>query len=92
MNNLDSRLQRLFRAAARADAAPLPDSPPFGFETRVLAHWSACKENSVLLFHRALLISSAVMAVAVAMSYSSWTASATTEVTLADSAIQTSLP
>jgi len=92
MNELDPRLQRLFRAAARAVAAPVPDTPPFGFETRVLAHWAACKDTAAQVFRRAFLICSGVMALAIALSYSSWTASATTEVTLADSAIETSLP
>ncbi len=40
MSTLDDELARLFRSAA---AAPndIPDAPPFGFETRVVAQWRA---------------------------------------------------
>ena len=92
MSELDPRLQRLFHAAARAPRPEL-DLPPFGFETRVLAHWAACKDLSTApFFRRAFLVCSAVMLLAVVFSYSTWTTLATTETTLADSAIQMSLP
>lgn len=93
MSELDPRLQRLFRAAARAPHAAPDAAPPFGFETRVLAHWATCKDLSTApFFRRAFLVCSAVMLLTVALSYSTWTASASTETTLADSAIEMSLP
>ena len=94
MSSLDPRLSRLFRAASR-EPRPLPDSVPFGFETRVLAHWrSAAQDLSMApFFRRAFLVCSAVMLLAAAFSYSTWTSAASnTELCLADSAIEISLP
>ena len=94
MNQIDPRLQRLFEASARAPR-PQPEAIPFGFDTRVLAHWkSELEENGLApLFRRACLISSAVMLVTLLVSYSNSTSSSSgAEVTLADSAVELSLP
>lgn len=40
MNDADSRLQRLLKTAAKARIEE-PASPPFGFDTRVVALWRA---------------------------------------------------
>lgn len=40
MSKLDPELNRLFRAAASSGAV-VPEEPPFGFATRVVAQWRA---------------------------------------------------
>ena len=90
MNQLDPRLARLFQAAARAPRPPL-DTPPFGFETRVLAHFPSTPRE-LPIFGRAFLVCSAVMMLTVVLSYQTWTSNSTPEATVADSAIELSLP
>lgn len=47
----DERLQRLFKAAAKA-APEAPSAPPLGLETRVVAQWRAAgaEDDSVFVF------------------------------------------
>ena len=90
MNQLDPRLLRLFQAASRAPR-PAPASPPYGFETRVLAHVLSLPQE-LPIFGRAFLICSAVMMLTLVLSYENWSSSTTPEATVADSAIEMSLP
>ena len=67
MNPLDERLNRLFRAAALADTAPMA-KPPFGLETRVLAAWRTAQvapmwETGILV--RGLLLAGMIMVISV---------------------------
>ena len=94
MKQIDSRLMRLFQAAARAQR-PVPQTPPYGFETRVLAHWrTAVPEMSMApVFRRAFLVCSALMLLAAAFEYSAGSSgTSSTELAVADSAIELSLP
>ena len=97
MKEIDDRLRRLLESAATSPRE-IPDEPPFGFATRVLAslHTASPADDAILftevLFRRALACGIAVMLLTVAASYHSLTASAGTEVEIANSAIEASLP
>ena len=97
MKEIDDCLRRLLKSAATSPRE-IPDEPPFGFATRVLAslHIDSSADEEALfievLFRRALACGVAVMLLTVAASYHTLTASAGTEEEIANSAIETSLP
>ena len=97
MKEIDDCLRRLLKSAATCPSV-IPDEPPIGFATRVLASLRAASpadEEPVfteVLFRRVLACSIAVMLLTVAASYHTLTASAGTEEEIANSAIETSLP
>jgi len=68
----DFDLQRLLRAAAET-VSDQADEMPFGFETRVLAHWRAGLASDFVdvgrLLRRVVLLSLAVIALAGAGTY-----------------------
>ncbi len=72
MRPTDERLQRLFKAAAKA-APEAPSAPPLGLETRVLAHWHAAVEDDSFsvfaFFRRAVLGAGLVLALCAAWSF-----------------------
>ena len=95
MNHIDSSLQRLFRAAARA-RQELPTEAPFGFEVRVLNAWRAglADDYAVVLaplFRRAFVCACAVIIVSAALTLGSWRESAPNELSTVDSVMQLSL-
>jgi hypothetical protein len=68
----DSQIDRLLRSAANAPAHDIP-SPPFGFETRVVALWRAGAANGVVngigrLVRHVTLIAAAVIVLSSAAS------------------------
>lgn len=73
MKTIDEKLQRLFRAAAKA-APEQADAPPLGLETRVLANWRAAsaEDDNVpvfAFFRRAALGAGLVLALCAAWSF-----------------------
>jgi hypothetical protein len=82
MKNSDQSLDRLLRAAAQhrsAQPAVAGSEPPFGFTSRVVAHWLAGAGRDrigleALWFRRSLLCAVAVMAISVGWSYKTDTA------------------
>ena len=74
MNRDDLKLQRLFKAAKSAQAAPAEEMPLY-LAGRVIAHWRAgtVKDDSwqmlVLVFRRALVCAGIVMLFTLAWSY-----------------------
>ncbi len=67
MNPLDDQINRLFRAAAKADSEPV-FAPPFGLETRMLAAWrgAALAETGFWdpgLLVRGLILASVIMVI-----------------------------
>jgi hypothetical protein len=82
MKNSDSSLDRLLRAAAQYRPG-VPEEPPFGFATRVVATWRAGAgaerigleaKLQALWFRRAALCALAVMAITVGWSFKTDTA------------------
>jgi hypothetical protein len=63
----DVQLDRLLKAAAQAPKAAA-GNPPFGLETRVLAHWRASSRNEngdfLVLWFRRIAICAGILAVA----------------------------
>jgi len=92
-NNMD-------RLLASAAAAPreLPGTMPFGFATRVLAQLrpdATAEENAAfagMIFRRALVCGFVLMLIALAVSFGTHSASESTEMLVANSAIELSLP
>ncbi len=83
MKPTDVRLERLFKAAAKA-APEAPGTPPFGLETRVLAEWRAAEgdDDAVSLFaffHRAVLGAALVLVLCAAWSFTQTGGSVTGE-------------
>ncbi len=72
MKPTDERLQRLFKAAAKA-APEAPGAPPLGLETRVLAHWRTAGEEDAVsvfaFFRRAVLGAGLVLVLCAAWSF-----------------------
>jgi hypothetical protein len=67
MNPIDDQLNRLFRAAAQGQPAPVP-MPAYGLETRVMAAWRAGQAVEagfwdMALLVRGLILASVIMAV-----------------------------
>ena len=96
MKNSDLQLDRLLRAAAEA-TSDQPNEMPFGFDTRVLAHWRAGLNRDFVdvgrLLRRVVVLSLAVLALASAGAYhelrqaDDFGDSLTDEYAIADSAI-----
>jgi len=100
MSDLDSQLDKLFKAASRAPRETSCELP-YGFETRVLAAWAASPAEEISLlafFQRALLACLAVMALTLAYSYGNWNNTVSSNPLYAmtdsavDSAVDISLP
>ena len=72
MKHSDLAVNRLLRAAAEA-TNDQPNEMPFGFETRVLAHWRASENRDLVdlgrLLRRVVVLSLAVIALASAGTY-----------------------
>ena len=86
----DDQINRLMRSAAHADDLP-DEAMPFGFETRVIAQWkSRAEEVSFALFRRALAFACAAVLASFALSYHTLKSSPSTELALADNAMETS--
>ncbi|HXA08372.1 MAG TPA: hypothetical protein VNW28_00225 [Chthoniobacterales bacterium] len=72
MKSSDRQLERLLHAAAEA-TSEAPNEMPFGFDTRVLAHWRAGLNRDFVdvghLLRRVVLLSLAVIALAGAGTY-----------------------
>ncbi|HEX4086819.1 MAG TPA: hypothetical protein VHY22_18035 [Chthoniobacteraceae bacterium] len=89
MNNPDSSLDRLLRAASRRQPAGLGnEEPPFGFATRVIAGWHAGSGRDrqgldVVWFRRSLLCALVVMAISVGWSFKMDTSPANDELAIA---------
>jgi len=94
MNPFDERLNRLLKAASGTPR--LSDSPPFGMEARVIARVRSFHANggdaALAFLRRALICASAVMILSLALSYRTLATPTSTEVTIANSAIEESLP
>ena len=100
MNDVDVRLERLLRAAARADVDQSP-AMPFGFDTRVLAlsrENGLTNGNGLSRFVRrvafaaaAIIIVSGAAAVREFVQADEFDGPMTNEYTIADSAIQSEL-
>jgi hypothetical protein len=95
MDNRDNKLDRLLRSAAQLSDEP--ETPPFGFETRVVALWRATanKPNGVArLVRRVALLSGAVLVASTAAAFwelkqsSEIGDSTTNEFAIADSTIE----
>lgn len=97
MSDPKNNLERLLASAAAAPRE-LPGTMPFGFATRVLAHLrpdSTAEENAAfagMIFRRALVCGFALMLIALAVSFGTRSASESTEMLVANSAIELSLP
>jgi len=95
MSTPDHRLERLLQAAAQAPR-PVDTVLPLGFQTRVLAKWRASADQPSLtgLLNRAMLACFALAILTVAFSYENWfdTSSASTVLSVADTAIEISFP
>ena len=67
MKPVDEQLDRLLKSAAQAPRTTAGD-PPFGLETRVLAHWRASSRNEsgdfLVLWFRRIAICAGILAVA----------------------------
>jgi hypothetical protein len=96
MNHSDNHLERLLRSAAQV-RDEVPVTPPFGFETRIVALWRAGinPANGLnRLLRRVALLSAAVMVVSTAAAVRELQRnrevgdSVTNEYAIADSAIQ----
>jgi hypothetical protein len=72
MNPLDAKLNRLFRAAARAPGAPPPVELPFPAEARVLAAWRQSRSDGSSLWLGSWLRVGLAVAVAVAALAVTW--------------------
>jgi hypothetical protein len=98
MSQPDPSLDRLLRAAAAArSASRVTEEPPFGFTTRVVAHWlGAPRERpglDALWFRRAFLCAFAVMLLSVGWSFrTSDTSSQGDEMTIASYDATADLP
>jgi hypothetical protein len=72
MKYSDPQVDRLLRAAAEA-TNDQPNEMPFGFDTRVLAHWRASRNRDLVevgrLLRRVVVLSLAVIALASAGAY-----------------------
>ena len=70
-NHFERKLERLLRAAAAAPNEQ-PPAMPFGFDTRVLAHWRASADRDLgvaRLLRRIVLMSLGVILIASAGAY-----------------------
>jgi hypothetical protein len=95
MNQIDSCLERLFRAARRACDAPA--SVPFALEMRVLAAWrrgfqeSAAEVMYLPLIRGACLCACAIILISTALSLQFMAEPPPSELVVVDSVIQLSL-
>ncbi len=89
MKESSDQLRRLLRAAAPPNDTPVP--MPFGFDTRVLAHWrDTVPTESVAvrqLLRRVVLLSLAVIVLSLAGTYQEFGLSGETELLLDQDAI-----
>ena len=69
MNPIDDQLNRLFQAAKKADTAIL--TPPYGWDTRMMAAWRAARPADSGLWDMALLVRGLVVAI-ILMGISFW--------------------
>ena len=93
MNECEDRLSRLLKSAAQAPRH-VPAELPFGFDTRVLAHWRSAREDSrkrMIVFRWALSCSLVLMLGSVAFSYKTLTTPVSAEFAVANSAIEMNL-
>jgi hypothetical protein len=97
MNHIDSCLERLFRAAARAPEH-IPAEAPFYVESALLAAWrqdaAAVVDNRAFLvpiLRRALVCACAILAISAAVTLHSLSETPPSELTVVDSAIQLTL-
>jgi hypothetical protein len=95
MNRSDSCLNRLFRAAARAEQS-LPAEAPFWLETQVIAAWrqGIAAEPALLilpLIRRAFLCACAIVVASAAFTIHSLREPPPSELVFVDSAIQWNL-
>ncbi len=61
MNPVDDQINRLFRAAVKADSEPVC-APPFGFETRMLTAWRATQSGANGFWDPSLLVRGLILA------------------------------
>ncbi|MEA3186356.1 MAG: hypothetical protein QOD99_186, partial [Chthoniobacter sp.] len=91
MNEFQDRLGRLLKLAAQAPR-DVPPELPFGFDTRVLAHWRSAREDNsgkrLAVFRWALSCSLVLMLGSLAFSYKTLTTPVSTEFVVANSAIE----
>ena len=97
MNDIDTQLRRLFRAAARAPRE-LPAEAPFHLEARVLANWRSGRPFPddlpglwMGVVQKAFVCSCAILLVAAALILHSRSESPANEMVDLDSAIQLTL-
>ena len=98
MSSMDSHIDRLLRSAGRSTEQQ-PVSPPFGFETRVVAQWRAGSSNGngvARLIRRVAILAAAVIVVSTAGTIREFARTRenigeplANEFAIADSAIQT---
>ncbi len=97
MSDPKDNLDRLLASAASAPR-DLPGTMPYGFAARVLANLrpdATAEENAAfagMIFRRALVCGFALMFIALAVSYGTRSESESTEMLVANSAIELSLP
>jgi hypothetical protein len=90
MKPVDEQINRLLKAASQAPK-PAAGDPPFGLETRVLAHWRASARAEggefLVMWFRRVTIGAAILAVAsMALGYFNMGQRSSTEM-VADSAM-----
>jgi hypothetical protein len=101
MARLDSHLQRLLKLAATVKEEEVADSAPFGFDTKVLAHWRALRKpvngELVRFVRRVALVAIAITAIGSAAIYRQINANEdlneplTSDFAMADSVIESQL-
>jgi hypothetical protein len=94
MNQTDSCLERMFRAAASVQRE-LPPEAPFALERRVLAAWRQAQSEDpsallIPLFRRAFICACAILAISMALTLQSLNDSPN-ELVIVDSLIQSSV-
>lgn len=89
MKPVDEQLNRLLKAAAQTPNTA-PGDPPFGLETRVLAHWRASRSESgdflVVCFRRVAICAGILAFASLGWSYHSFSGRSSAEM-VADSAM-----
>lgn len=87
-----SILDRLLKGAAQGPST-IPTEPPFGFETRVLAHWKSRSQGDDMAFllpilRRSLLAASMILLLSVVVAYSTFDRAGDDELVVVNSTLE----
>ena len=87
-----SILDRLLKGAAQQSGS-VPTQPPFGFETRVLAHWKSHRQTEEMAFllpilRRGLLAAGMILLLSAVISYSNLNRAGDDELVLVNSTLE----